>query len=273
MPTDDVRTFIRDDSGRILASSADLQTNACCATGAPPAWIARRLENMHSAVSSRFFGCGTGRDVYGLAQLARPAGQVYALDMTEAQFATARATEAWHAERFGFERPNTTFRSGYIEDLAAAGFAAASVDVEVSNCVINPSPRKGLVLAEAFRVLAPGGELYFSDVVADRRLPADVAADPLLHAECLGGALYAADLGRSARRAGFGDPRLVSRSPITIRNGVCGNTADTLSPTRFSAHFGVSGNRRTHFGLFPCGPTLAAEQSARERAPAGGSCC
>lgn len=354
MPTDDVRTFIRDYYGRILASSADLQTNACCAAGAPAAWMARRLENVHPEVSSRFFGCGfpiphalegrrvldlgcgTGRDVYVLAQLAGPAGQVHGLDMTEAQLATARATEAWHAERFGFERPNTTFRMGYIEDLAAAGFADASVDVVVSNCVINLSPRKDLVLAEAFRVLAPGGELYISDVVADRRLPADVAADPLLHAECLGGALYEADFVRSARRAGFGDPRLVSRSPITIQNAaieartgaarfssathrlfklddlesdcedygqtavyrggiegaetifwlddhhafergrperVCGNTADMLSRTRFSVYFEVSGNRRTHFGLFPCGPTLAAEQYARERAPAGGSCC
>lgn len=63
---------------------------------------------------------------------------------------------------------------GYIEYLDQAGIEDESQDMVISNCVINLSPDKPRVLAEAYRVLAPGGELYFSDVYCDRRLPADV---------------------------------------------------------------------------------------------------
>ena len=63
----------------------------------------------------------------------------------------------------------------------------------VSNCVINLSPDKQRVFAEIFRVLKPGGELYFSDVFADRRIPKHLAEDPVLLGECLGGALYIED--------------------------------------------------------------------------------
>jgi SAM-dependent methyltransferase len=95
--------------------------------------------------------------------------------MTEEQLALARDTENWHANRFRYPRPNTTFHRGYVEDLRAVGLADASIDVVVSNCVVNLSPRKDLVLAEVLRVLKPGGELYISDVFADRRRRAPAA--------------------------------------------------------------------------------------------------
>ena len=226
------QAFIQAYYGRVLQSSADLKTSACCAAGAPPAWIQDRLARVHDDVQRRFYGCGfpiphaldgatvvdlgcgAGRDVYVLAQLVGPHGRVHGVDMTEEQLAVARATEAWHAERFGYDAPNTSFHQGYIEDLSS--LADASADVIVSNCVVNLSPRKDLVLAEALRVLKPGGELYLSDVVADRRLPAALTEDPVLVAECLGGAPYEGDLLTLARRAGFLDPREVSRAPITL---------------------------------------------------------
>ena len=71
------------------------------------------------------------------------------------------------------------------------GIASGSIDVVVSNCVINLSPAKERVFAEIFRVLRPGGELHFSDVFADRRLPQSFAEDPVLLGECLGGAQLA----------------------------------------------------------------------------------
>jgi SAM-dependent methyltransferase len=105
---------------------------------------------------------------------------------------------------------------GYIEDLAACGIADASVDVVVSNCVLNLAPDKARVFAEIFRVLKPGGELYFSDVFADRRIPTALRSDPVLLGECLGGALYVEDFRRVMAAVGCADARVVSRAPIPL---------------------------------------------------------
>lgn len=136
------------------------------------------------------------------------------VDMTEEQLAVARRHQDWHAERFG--HANTDFRHGYIEDLAGAGIPDASVDVVVSNCVVNLSPDKPRVLSEIFRVLKPGGELYFSDIFSDRRLPASLLDDPVLVGECLAGALYTEDFRRALESAGCPDARTVAASPVTI---------------------------------------------------------
>ena len=231
---DDVHSWVQDYYGNILKASADLQTNACCATGAPPARLAAALGHVHPDVLARFYGCGypipevvegatvvdlgcgTGRDVFLLAQLVGPDGRVHGVDMTEEQLAVARDTLAWHQERFGYAEGNVELHQGFIEDLSF--LADDSVDLIVSNCVVNLSPRKDLVLAEAFRVLKPGGSFYLSDVFCDRRLPPDVANDPLLHSECLGGAMYDFDFDQLARQVGFVDPRATERAPITIQN-------------------------------------------------------
>jgi SAM-dependent methyltransferase len=232
----ELRRWLQHYYGEVLQRSDDLATNACCAAGAPPPHVAEALARVHERVLERFYGCGfpipealegatvldlgcgAGRDAYVLAQLVGPKGRVIGLDMTPAQLAVARETLAWHMERFGHAEPNVDFREGFIEDLAAAGVADASVDVVVSNCVVNLSPAPERVLAEVHRVLRPGGELHVSDVVADRRLPPEVARDPLLQAECLGGALYEGDLDALARRTGFGDPRCVASAPIQVQS-------------------------------------------------------
>ena len=86
----------------------------------------------------------------------------------------------------------------------------------ISNCALNLSPDKARVFAEIYRVLKPGGELLFSDVFASRRLPANVASDPLLVGECLGGALYVEDFRRLMAATGWADFRLLSRRTIAI---------------------------------------------------------
>jgi SAM-dependent methyltransferase len=96
------------------------------------------------------------------------------------------------------------------------GLADASFDIVVSNCVVNLSPDKPAVLREVDRLLKPGGELYFSDVHADRRVPASVREDPVLCGECLGGALDWNDFLHLARGQGFADPRLVEDRPIAV---------------------------------------------------------
>jgi arsenite methyltransferase len=220
--------------GETLQSSADLQTSACCLADAMPAHLVPLLGNIHAEIKDRFYGCGspippglegatvldlgcgTGRDVYLLAQLVGPKGRVIGVDMTEAQLDVARRHQAWHAERFGHD--NVTLLQGYIEDLASIGIADASVDVVVSNCVLNLSPDKPALFAELMRVLKPGGELYFSDVFADRRIPEALGNDPLLRGECLGGALYTEDFRRLMAGVGCRDSRTVISSRLDIHN-------------------------------------------------------
>jgi SAM-dependent methyltransferase len=163
-------------------------------------------------------GSGSGRDTYILAQLVGPEGEVVGVDMTDEQLATANAHLDWHRMRFGQARSNVRFLKGYIEKLDELDLAPESFDVIVSNCVINLSVDKQAVFRGAYRLLKPGGELYFSDVYCDRRLPDGVRADPVLYGECLGGALYWNDFLPIAKEAGFLDPRLVTSKPIGITN-------------------------------------------------------
>jgi len=232
--------------GKVLQHSNDLKTSACCDVSSLPDWLKPLLAKLHPQVTERYYGCGlvapavlegarvldlgsgSGRDCYLLAQLVGSQGQVVGVDMTPEQLAVANAHLHYHAEQFGFA--NVEFRQGYIENLDALGLSDASFDVIVSNCVINLSPDKDSVLREAYRLLKKGGELYFSDIYADRRLPAALREDELLYGECLGGALYWNDFHNLAKRHGFADPRLVEDRPIAITDP---KLAAKLGTTRF----------------------------------------
>lgn len=218
--------------GKTLQSSKDLKTSACCSAVPPSARVRGILAAVPDEVMARFYGCGSplplgidglnvldlgsgsGRDCYVAAALVGPSGSVTGVDMTDEQLAVARAhTQQW-ASHLGYA--NLRFVRGRMERLDEAGIADASVDLVISNCVVNLSPDKRAVLAEAFRVLKHGGEFHFSDVYADRRLAQSARQDPVLVGECLGGALYEQDFLRLCRDVGFADPRVVSRSPVAI---------------------------------------------------------
>ena len=92
----------------------------------------------------------------------------------------------------------------------------ASFDVIVSNCVVNLSIDKPAVFKGVFDLLKPGGEFYFADVYADRRLDEAARKDPVVYGECLGGALYWGDFLALAKTFGFGHPRLVTSRPLEI---------------------------------------------------------
>jgi arsenite methyltransferase len=128
----------------------------------------------------------------------------------------ARAHQEHHRATFGHARSNVTLTEGYIEDLSGAGVEAESVDLVVSNCVTNLSPNKPQLFAEIWRALKPGGELYFSDVFADRRLPAHLSRDPVLLGECLGAAMYIEDFRRLMATLGCPDVRRVSTAEIKV---------------------------------------------------------
>ncbi len=218
--------------GQVLQSSQDLKTSACCSIESMPVHLKPLLANLHPEVLARFYGCGSplppvlqgktvldlgcgsGRDCYLLSQLVGADGRVLGVDMTTEQLEVAFRHQEWHARLFGFA--NVDFLQGHIEDLSTVGIADNSIDVVVSNCVINLSPQKSQVLAEIFRVLKPGGELYFSDVFADRRIPSHLRHDPVLLGECLGGALYWEDFRRILYDLGCPDVRIVKQNSISL---------------------------------------------------------
>lgn len=208
-----IREEVRRYYSEVLRHSDDLSTDACaCASAAPPKYVLDALRNVDDQIIERFYGCGspippaldlgcgTGRDVYVASQLVGPAGRVIGIDMTPSQLAFARSFQAAQMERFGYAEPNVEFVEGFIEDMHM--IADGSVDVVISNCVVNLSPFKEQLFREVFRVLKPGGELYFSDVFCDRRVPEGFYDDPILRGECLAGALYVEDFRRML--AGFG---------------------------------------------------------------------
>jgi arsenite methyltransferase len=239
--------------GEVLSSSSDLKTSACCPTEAMPLYLRPLVMEIHEEIRDRFYGCGspiphalqgctvldlgcgTGRDVYLLSRLVGETGRVIGVDMTTEQLAVARKHQAWHADRFGYAQSNVEFHEGFIEDLASIGIADNSVDVVVSNCVLNLSPEKARVFKEIFRVLKPGGELYFSDVFADRRIPASLRHDPVLLGECLSGAMYTEDFRRNLADIGCKDARIMSSSTLTVDDvelnakiGMVGFTSKTV---------------------------------------------
>jgi len=222
--------------GKTLQASADLKTDACCTLSSVPSYLKAIMGQIHPQVSARYYGCGlvvpesleglrildlgsgSGQDVFVLSALVGEQGSVVGVDMTDEQLAVANAHVDYHRAAFGYEQANVEFKKGYIEKLDQLELADESFDLIISNCVINLSPDKRAVLEQAHRLLKPGGEMYFSDVYADRRVPIELQNDPELYGECLSGALYWNDFIQLAKLAGFGDPRLVEGRTLAIEN-------------------------------------------------------
>ncbi len=139
-------------------------------------------------------GCGGGFDCFLAARQVGENGMVIGIDMTPDMISKARA----NAKEARFA--NVEFRLGEIEHLPVAD---DSVDVIISNCVINLSPDKLQVYREAFRVLRPGGRLAISDVVAVRNLPEEINSDSDVYHGCVAGAALVSDVEQMLREAGF----------------------------------------------------------------------
>jgi arsenite methyltransferase len=219
-----------------LAQSSDLKTNACCTLEAPPKYIQEALNLVHEEVQAKYYGCGltipnqlqglkildlgsgSGRDCYIASKLVGEKGAVVGVDMTDEQLVVANKFIDYHTQAFGYKTTNVKFLKGNIEALDELDLEPGSFDLIISNCVINLATDKLKVLRDAHKLLKPGGEMYFSDVYSDRRIPAHLQEDQILWGECLSGALYWNDFLKTARKAGFTDPRSVENKPITVEN-------------------------------------------------------
>lgn len=232
--------------GEILQGSSDLRTDACTMTDAPPPHIVAALSNVHEEVRARYYGCGliapaaiegarvldlgsgAGQDAYVLAQLVGEEGEVVGVDVTPQQLSVAREHLEWHRERFGYGTSNVRFVEGDIEQLESLGLEPESFDIIISNCVINLAADKARIFSAAHKLLRQGGEMYFSDVYSDRRVPEELKHDPVLHGECLSGALYWGDFLSLAKQSGFADPRLVKYRPLAINDSGISQKLDGL---------------------------------------------
>lgn len=146
-------------------------------------------------------GSGAGFDAFLAVQGVGPGGRVIGVDMTDEMLAKARA----NAERAGHR--NVEFRKGFIEALPIDD---ASVDVVISNCVINLAPDKAAVYREVARVLRPGGRMIVSDVVLDAPLPAAIADDVNALVGCVAGASLRNDYLATIAGAGLTDVRVLN---------------------------------------------------------------
>lgn len=147
-------------------------------------------------------GSGGGIDVFLAAKKVGPSGKSIGVDMTQDMIDLAKK----NADEMGLE--NVEFRLGDIENLPVED---ESVDVIISNCVINLSPDKDKVFSEAFRVLKPGGRMMVSDIVSEGELPRDIREDPDAWAGCIAGALDEKVYLEKIRGAGFRDIQVLSK--------------------------------------------------------------
>jgi ubiquinone/menaquinone biosynthesis C-methylase UbiE len=162
-----------------------------------------RIGPIHRGETVLDHACGGGMDALLAARRVGPEGRVIGVDMTPAMRDVA--TEA--AKQAGFDSI-VEIREGVFEELPVDD---ESVDVVLSNGVVNLSPDKAQVFQEIFRVLRPGGRLYLADVVVRRELKYEVRNNPDLWAACIAGALPEPELEKLALAVGFREPRIVDR--------------------------------------------------------------
>jgi arsenite methyltransferase len=189
-------------------------------------------------------GSGAGFDCFLAAKQVGPTGRILGVDMTPAMISKARSNAAC----VGAE--NVEFRLGEIEHLPVSD---ASVDVILSNCIVNLSPDKAAVFREAFRVLRPGGRVAISDVVATAPIPADLRGKLEAYTGCVAGAALVGDVEGMLREAGFSEVRVALPGDLSscIADWMPGTGAENVVASA----------------------TIEARKPGGERSCCGPSCC
>jgi len=187
------------------------------------------LPTKHAGIRQRDtvldLGAGAGLDAFVARRLVGEEGRVYGVDMTPDMVAKARA----NTEKLGYR--NVEFRLGEIEHLP---FERDSIDVVISNCVLNLVPDKIRAFAEIFRVLRPGAHFCVSDVVASASLPEGIRNAAALYVDCVAGAEPEPHYLAIISNAGFRDIRIVKSRRIDLPDDVLAGTltADEIAASR-----------------------------------------
>jgi len=227
---EDIKEFVRDYYAGIARSQSNpCCASSCCGSSAEEATRASRLysdEELNAlSLEIASLGCGNpvalaelrpgdvvldlgsggGLDCFLAAQLVGPQGKVIGLDMTPEMIQQARA----NAKKLSLE--NVEFRLGEMEHMP---IESSSVDVVISNCVINLSPDKDAVFREIFRVLKTGGRLCVSDMVTHDELPTQIRESLEQWAGCVAGALEDKVYLDKIRASGFIEPQVISNSSV-----------------------------------------------------------
>lgn len=273
-----VRSMLREYYGRHLKSKSDLSQKSCC-TDETQKRFQHILDLIPEEVKARHYGCGcpvpqddltglkvldlgsgAGVDAFILSRLVGQSGFVYGIDMTDEQLEVATSNVPSVMKTFGYQNANVHFYKDFIE--VAESIRDSSIDLVISDCVINLSPRKDLVFNTIHRVLKEGGEFYISDIASDRRVPESIRNNPELVAECLGGAEYEQDWFDVMKDSGFPDPRTVSR--IEVQRDVIGEPIVFYSVTVRGFKFSDPLDRRCEdYGQMATYRGTISQQNAR----------
>lgn len=235
---EELKTALRESYARVLDDSPYCCSAGCCTTmAANPVKIARKIGYQEReleevpAGSNLGLGCGNpvafaslkkgdvvldlgsgaGLDSFIASRIVGPKGLVIGVDMTAQMIKRAKENTREHLCRGGPD--NLDFRVGEIESLPVA---SGSVDLVISNCVINLVPDKGQAFREAFRVLKPGGRLIVSDIVLNSRLPDFVLQSIVSNVGCVAGASSRGRYLEDIRNAGFDEVTVIGGCPFPL---------------------------------------------------------
>ena len=193
-------TIFKDDSMGFIPDEAKVRMYGC----GSPVEDAGLLKGQ-SVVD---LGCGSGVECFIAAKKVGPEGKVVGIDMTQEMLELAKGAYKKVKENLGYD--NVSFKKGFLEELP---IDSNSVDVVISNCVLNLSKNKRKVFGEIRRILRPGGKLVVSDVVTEKEPPLKIRANQQLRGQCIGGAWVENQLFSMLKDAGFNYGKVVKRFP------------------------------------------------------------
>jgi len=252
MTTPDIKTLVRDRYAAAVSAGSGCCGPSSCGCGSGPdlgldmvgdayaqveGYVADAdlglgcgLPTRHAAIrpgeTVLDLGSGAGIDCFVARREMNGTGRVIGVDMTPEMIARARE----NAANLGYD--NIEFRLGEIEHLPVE---AGTIDLVISNCVLNLVPDKAAAFAEMFRVLKVGGRFCVSDIVASADLPTPIREAAALHVGCVAGAIAEADYLDLLRRAGFTGVRVVEAKPIPLPNDLLSQYLDERGLASFRA--------------------------------------